>query len=107
VNGGDRGGVMEVRVAGDFVEMTLVVHRRADDLPWVRDGASQGNLAERDGGGVWPERSSALENGVEMGDQQIAVGKGIAHRREQLERGRDIPHAVAVHEPEPIVVEAR
>ena len=85
--------VMELCVAAHFIEMLLIVDRRADDFAWIGDRAEELKIFEgryrqrsREGsvrGPVMPPR---------LCDEQVVRRKRITITRQCIQGGRDIAH---------------
>jgi hypothetical protein len=91
------------RVLGVELDVETIVRRRSHDLSRVGDGAVQPNIGKlvlRSVGGDLPDTIPQL---LEI--QAIAQRHGPTHRRDDVNRRRDVAHDVSLDQSKPVVVE--
>ena len=97
--------LVQLRLIADFVEVLLVIHRRAHDLARVGDRAQQPHRCER-------HRHSGRNlldpcaQRVEVRDQDVMRRQRIPRHRQHVEGGRHVPHRRSLHDAERTISES-
>src|SRR5688572_14699504 len=94
---------IDLIVDGDLFKMLLIVHRRSDNLVWIRNRTEKHLVGQRESGAVRRDGPNLLHDAIQIRDHDIMGWQRVTIMWQDLQRSCHITNAGAFYKSEPIV----
>jgi len=96
--------VVQIGIGGHFIQMLLLIHRRAHDLAGVGHRAQQVHVRESFGRGAARRTHDGVAKRWQHRDESVALRKGIASAGHLIENRSHVAYGFVFDQAEPIFV---